>query len=472
MTQSNGMNRSKTNHHATRLLTAALVLAWPSWLCGAEFTIRLVKSDRPDEPVHVFDEETAKWRAKGNKGFPSGKHSGFDMGLRIESGERVVTWLKHFNVDGKRIFQKRYKGKYLFRESVAELDLDDGTHVMNPGEHVFSVKDGKASSTDPDVRIAGKSISLTCYPVTFYGINLSVDPNEHFIERTTHLPGPSSRGGAVFNVQVHDAAALKDPKAARAGKPPPSPWVDILAEHTNYKPLILYLPTNTRERAYRMTPSRDEFTLDRGQVSLRPALGPEIGGDPVRRPLTSGVRVLGTGTVWIPRTTSSAIFRFKTSHPLYANLSKILQFDGAKEMGRRASPTFEHKLYYHQFYEPRTREFNAGLPGRPPGKGLEVPCDTIEFPHRVLLADNRFPQSNESRLLVVALKSNISRAGAPFVARVQYRDLPELDTLRGGEVKAFVSAGPSDASSWKLATVEKTDEPDIYHFTFPADLIG
>ena len=445
---------------------AMLVCSSSSWLRGAEFTIRLVKSDRPGELVHVLDEETAKWRAEGKEGFPPGKHSDFDTALRIESGQRVVTWVKHLSVDGKRIFQKRYKGKYLFREAAAEVSLGDGPHVMKPGEHVFTVKDGKASSPDPDIQIDGTTVSLTCYPVTFHGINRSVDPSEHFIERATHLPGPSPKAGAVFNVQTHDEAALK--KDARDARPkrPASPWVDLLEIHTDYKPLIVYLPANTQKQAYRITPSRAEFTLTEGQVVLRPVVAPEPSPHP------SGVRVLGDATVWIPRVTSSAVFRFKTSQPLYASLSKIFEFDGARETGRRASPTFEHKLYYHQFYEPRTREFNAGLPGRPPGKGLEVSHDTIAFPHRVLLADNRYPQSNESRLLVAALKTNISRVGTPLVARVQFRDLPELDTLGGGEIKAFVSADPGDASGWKLATVTKTDEPGLYHLSFPAELSG
>ena len=471
MTESNGMHRSKPNPFAVRLSVVVLVWAWPSWLCGAELTIRLVKSDRPGQLVHVLDGETAKWRTDGDEGFPPGKHSDFDTALRIESGQRVVTWVKHFSVDGERIFQKRYKGKYLFREAVAQVSLDDGPHVMKPGQHMFTVEAGKASSSDPDIKIDDTSISLTCYRVTFHGINRSVDPNEHFIERATHLPGPSPKAGAVFNVQTYDEAALKDAKDAGPEKPA-SPWVDLLEIHTDYKPLIVYLPANTREQAYRITPSRDEFTLSKGKVALRPAAGPESAQDPETRPRPSGVRVLGDATVWIPRTTTSAIFRFKTSHPVYASLSKIFEFDGAKETGRRASPTFEHKLYYHQFYEPRTREFNAGLPGRPPGKGLEVPCDPIEFPHRVLIADNRYPQSNESRLLAVALKSNISRVGTPLVARVQYRDLPELDTLDGGKVKAFVSADPGDASAWKPATAEKTDEPGIYHLSFPAELSG
>ena len=210
MKRTNGMYSPKLSPISARLFMAALVCSLPSWLGGAEFTIRLVKSDRPGELVHVLDAETAKWRADENEGFPPGKHSDFDTALRIESGQRVVTWLKHFSVDGKRIFQKRYKGKYLFREAEAKVELDDGTHVMNPGGHELTVKDGKAVSSDPDITIAEKTVSLTCYPVTFYGINGSVDPNENFVERATHLPGPSPKAGGVFNVRAHDEAALKD----------------------------------------------------------------------------------------------------------------------------------------------------------------------------------------------------------------------------------------------------------------------
>ncbi|MDA0840090.1 MAG: hypothetical protein O2857_20160, partial [Planctomycetota bacterium] len=352
---------------------------------AAPFTVQLIKSDRPDELVHIIDGQTSKWRKAEEKeiGFPPAPISAFDEQLSLRPGTRVVTWLKHFSVDGKRIFQKRYKGKFLFREASADLDLADGRHILNPGGHVIEVNGDQATSTDADITIKKNVIALTCYPVMFAGLNMSVEPDEPLVERMTALPDK------LFNVEVF----LKK-EAAPEGQEQPSDWDDLLEIHTSFQPLIVYLPANTRERAYRVLPSRTEFRLSAGNVEL------------LREGQPAANDVYTTGaSVWIPRYTSKAVARSKTMHPLVVSLNG--NFSEQTSVAAVVADTFEERISFHQFFEPRTREFNAGLPGKKPAPGIEVPCDPAEYPHRLLVADNRHPKFDDARLLSVGLKQNI-----------------------------------------------------------------
>lgn len=443
------------------------ILVAPS-LSGAPFTVQLVKSDKPGELVHVLDADTAKWQEEGNEGFPAADVSDFDMTLGRRPGCRVTTWLKHFSVDGERIFQKRYKGKFLFREASTKVEIEDGRHVLNPGEHAVVVENGKASSPDPDVMIRGSTISVVCYPVRFAALNMAVDSSEPVVERTTSLPGKR------FNVQVHNKEGYKYKKLKPDEEPGPT-WDDLLEVHLDFQPLTVYLPANTLGRAYRVMPTKDEFILASGQVQFRPSTEAEdsaAGAEPhqVGQPLPSGVEVVGGLSVWIPQYTSRAVFRCKSSNPLFVSLTGIFTQKCCR--GGAPSDTFENSLYYHHFYEPKARAYNAGLMGKKPGEGLEIPCDPVAFPHRLLVADNRSPLSDDARLLAVFLDKNICRLGDHIRARVQFRDLPKPETFAGGEVRAFLRPEAQRVADWTPTTVEKTDTPDQYHLKFPDSVSG
>ncbi|MDP6357251.1 MAG: hypothetical protein QF473_19200, partial [Planctomycetota bacterium] len=394
----------------------AICLALLSSIQAAPFTIQLTKSDRPGELVHIADGHTSKWRRAEEKenGFPPAPVSAFDEQMRLRPGKRVVTWLKHFSVDGKRIFQKRYKGKFLFREASAEIDLADGPHVLNPGGHIVEVNGNRATSKDPDVKIKETVIALTCYPVMFAGLNMSVEPGEPLVERMTSLPDK------LFNVE-----AFSKKEAPEEGEEPLSPWDDLLEIHTSFQPLIVYLPANTQQRAYRVLPSKTEFLLREGTVELH-GKGQSSAND-----------VYATGaSVWIPRHTSKAVIRSKTRLPLFASLNGV--FSKKTSVAAVPADAFEERIFYHQFFEPRTREFNAGLPGKKPAPGIEAACDPSEYPHRLLVADNRHPKSDDARLLVVGLKRNICQIGDSIQARIDFRDSVKGGTLAGDGIGAFI----------------------------------
>lgn len=444
------------------LLVLLPVAAWPE-----TFTVQIVKADRPGELVHVLDAETAKLRAEGGEGYPESAHGGHDR-----QGFRVTTWLKYVSIDGRRVFEKRYQGRFLFREASAQVDLDDGAHVLNPGRHSIDIRNGQASSRDTDIRIEGSTISLTCYPVQFCALNKSVDPLSPLADRMAHLPG------TLFNVQVWSGEdqtgpdVPKDPKGIR--------WDDVLDVHTDFKPLTVYLPANTMQPAYRVLPSQDEFTLERGQVALlRPkrTASPDPDGDPAAPPpvealASTGIFVEAPASVWIPRYTSRAIFRCKTPHPLYASLSNVFEIhaqgDGV------AADTFEEQTTYDQFADLVGHEFLAGIPGLKPPQGLLIPSDFPAFPHRLLLADNRNPASNDARLLAAALERNVCRMGESLTARVQVLDLPQRDTLGSGEVRAFVQQRSplTGKSEWLPVKTEPAGPKDLFRLNFSENIPG
>ena len=426
----------------------AICVALLSSIHAAPFTIQLTKSDHPGELVHIPDKQTAKWRKAEEKetGFPPAPISAFDEQMRLRPGKRVVTWLKHFSVDDKRIFQKRYKGRFLFREASAEIDLADGPHVLNPGGHVIEVNGNRATSNDPDVKIKETVIALTCYPVMFAGLNMSVEPDEPLVERMTSLPDK------LFNVE-----AFSKKEAPEEGEEPLSPWDDLLEIHTSFQPLIVYLPANTQQRAYRVLPSKTEFLLREGKVELH------------RKGQSSANDVYATGAaVWIPRYTSKAVIRSKTRQPLFASLNGV--FSKKTSVAAVPADTFEERIFYHQFFEPRSREFNAGLPGKKPAPGIEVTCDPSEYPHRFLVADNRHPDFDDARLLVVGLKKNICQIGDSIQARIDFRDSIKGGTLAGDGVGAFIrkrrASSGSTHEKWSKVKVEAGDVRSPYRIHF------
>jgi outer membrane protein assembly factor BamB len=436
-----------------------LFLTLLSCIHAAPFTIQLTKSDRPGELVHITDEQTSKWRKAEEKeiGFPPAPISAFDEQLSLRPGARVVTWLKHFSVDGKRIFQKRYKGKFLFREASAEIDLADGRHVLNPGGHTIEVKGNQATSTDPDVTIKKNVIALTCYPVMFAGLNMSVEPDEPLVERMTALPEK------LFNVEV-----FFKKEAAPEGEEQPSDWDDLLEIHKSFQPLIVYLPANTKERAYRVLPSRTEFRLSAGMVELL--------GD--GQPVANDVYATGA-SLWIPRYTSKAIARSKTIHPLVVSLNG--NFSEKTSVAAVTADTFEERIFFHQFFEPRTREFNAGLPGKKPATGIEVACDPAEYPHRLLIADNRHPKFDDARLLSVGLKQNICQIGDSIQARIDFRDSVDGGTLDRDSIAAFIRKRKSELrfrlpnatqDDWSPVKLEAGAEANLYQILFEGSSSG
>ncbi len=437
---------------------------------GAEFTVRLVKSDRPGELVHVPDtameaanaQDQADAEAEARQEEDKRKmpfQSSFDLGMGSSGGVRVKTWLKNVTLDGATIFQKRYKGKFLFLEASATVDLADGEHVIHPGNHVVRVKNGKATSDDPDIAIAGSDIALTCFPVQFCGINMSVDPRAPLLERMAHLPN------SVFNLQVHGSPRTKGDGKAGA-------WGDVLAEHADFKPLVVYLPANTEPRAYRIMPSGDEFSLKGGIVTFQGTGAAPVapnGSAGAEQRLDSGVFLERERTVWIPRYTYRAIIRSKVEQPLHVFLAHGFKktVNGALEAGE----TFEQAVDFYQFGDPRPSEFSAGPPGLKPTGALSVACDLSAFPHRLLLADNTHHLSDEARLVAAALDRNLCRVGESLTARVQFRDLPEKPTLGAGEVKAYLRPA-SGGEAWTGVNTTGPDSNALWRLVMPAAASG
>ncbi|MFW6132637.1 MAG: PQQ-binding-like beta-propeller repeat protein [Planctomycetota bacterium] len=449
---------------------------------GAEFTVRLVKADHPDELVQArgLDQARKQQTEEDEKpeGTSSGKPSFFDLTSRTDrrSGTRVVTWVRNFRVDGKPVFQKRYKGKFLLREPTATIELDDGEHVLDPGGHVVTVAGEKVTTEDPELRVEGSVISVPCYPVFFGGLDMSADPDAPLGERFAYLPG------RYFSVQAFDETA--PPDGADADAPRREAWTDLLVEHGDFKPLIVYLPANTRDRAYRILPSGDELKVSDGRVRI---------GD---RVFDSGVRVEDDLQVWIPRYTQRVVVRQKTqtlggrtSGPslLHVSLERASKdrrsrFTEAASATVPSAPTppmrgtstftLEKWHYFHLLPDRRLRDFRVGPADLPPPEGIEIPSDLTDFPHRLLVADNRHPASDAALHLAVALDRNTCRAGEHIRARVRFADV-SAEVLGEAQVAAFIRAKDARDGPWQPVSVTPAEASgDLYHLAFPDSADG
>ncbi|MDP6380139.1 MAG: hypothetical protein QF662_02235, partial [Phycisphaerae bacterium] len=183
------------------LFVALLMLLLPS-IASASIVVRLVKAEKPEELIDVGE----VWQSLG-------------------FAFRVATWPTGAMIDGKTRFKRVYKGKRLFEKAQVELDMKDGVHTLWPGDHKFTVKGGKPSSTDPELVIKGNVVSLLCYPVTVYcpvgGLNLT-------LEGTGLLP-------------------RKAPK---------------------YHPLAIYLPTSANDKPYYLNIPGTRFHVTKAGVKF------------------------------------------------------------------------------------------------------------------------------------------------------------------------------------------------------------
>jgi len=448
-----------------------------------EFTIRLVKGDSPDELVEragtaekTAGETGASEPEKDEQEDAGGRPAFFELNENPggQDAGRVVTWIRGFSVNGKKVFQRRYRGRFLERRPVATVELGDGEHLLEPGHHVLTVQDGKATASSPDIVIDGQVISVRCYPVFFGGLDISMDESLPLMQRFTRLPGK------YFSVQAYHASPDREDEAGgpsgdgEAGEPAEGAWRNVLVSQQDFEPLIVYLPPNTAEKAYRILPSHDGFTLSEGKIDVS---NPYI---------ESGVRVDDAQRLWIPRYEQRVIVRQKTHAGLDRDPADPLMhvaFDRAAagtgtkqgpadEMEHVPALTMEQWRTYALLPDRRPRSFKAGLPDRKRPAGLSVKSDFAAFPHRQIVADNRHPATDAALHLAVSLDKNTAGAGETIRTRVQ-RGAMEAPVFAEPQVRAFYRLQETARAPWReadLAPVEK--DPALYDLAFAGDAEG
>src|SRR5262245_14775764 len=198
-------------------------------------------------------------------------------------GERSVLWIRNAHVDGKFFFEQFHEGKYIGRRAVVEIDsaqLGAGPHVIEPGGHAFTYSEEKGlSSSDPEIRIDGRTLLLRLHRVTIYGVDEAKSGPPEL------RPVPMTLGLFTLNpdfklegTALPDFSRTADPRS-KPGKTDP-PLTDALSRHDKaFYPLSVWLPSNQKGQGYLLYPTGQAFRVaPEGKVDLESGGAPRIPG--------------------------------------------------------------------------------------------------------------------------------------------------------------------------------------------------
>ena len=222
---------------------------------SSELVVRIVAAESPDRLVSDLEAIAAV----GSPGVNTSSRLGGVQPASSAGGDDATMWVKGARVDGTNTFERYHKGEYTYRKSeltFAAGRLTEGEHIIDPGRHVFRIdKDGNLSSSDPDIVIEGRTVSLKAYRIDF----MSVDGN---------LTGPP---------EVRQLARVLNVEEMRAGSNTVSVLGSDKKKLTEFCPLRLYLPAHTNDAAYVLRPGDQRFrVLPGGTVELQGKANPVI----------------------------------------------------------------------------------------------------------------------------------------------------------------------------------------------------
>ncbi|MEI6149912.1 MAG: hypothetical protein WCS01_12485, partial [bacterium] len=313
-------------------------------------------------------------------------------------GEDATLWVAGARVDGTNTFERYYKGVYTRRTAELELDpgrLGVGEHVIDPGRHMFRIdQDGKLSSTDPDISIEGRTVTLKTYLIEILNVDgdKSGPPESRLLGRKLNVH--EMRPGFSLSSNLFDEAHA----------------TNSLSHFRDFCPLRVYLPANTNEQAYLLRPGMQVF-------KVRPGGTVELQGKAAQGIKADGSRIL------VSYMTFSAWVNTKTA--LGASFGGVaIPRTGLTPARIRVGPARGDPV------------FNAAVEGLSASFGLTLSGDLDKYPNKFMVAENvRDPMA----VRMMTLESGIStfERGSPAVVRLQYRENYTAFTL-----DAIQNAGP------------------------------
>jgi outer membrane protein assembly factor BamB len=410
----------------TGLALATLLLLLPSPAEARQFIVRLVCAEQPERLVSEVETKEEKPK-KEEEGKPV-----------IRKPGRYVGWMRFVTLDGKDAFKITYKGAYLKRSAVITAGLEDGEHVVQPGEHRFRVRQDRIETDDPDLRAAGDGLDILCYPVTFVAVDASVVRKR-----------PMELKSLPVDVIVKHGDQM------------------VLPEANTFNPLVLYMVSNARGTPYSVRPTGQAFRVTPDGVRTEDT-------DDARAEL-SGVGVENRFTLGIPS------FKFPlrvTTRPGHKVGVKIYGLSGEAKVLTRG----DYEAEVRGFYSKAGSQIKAGHGLS--SEELVLEGDVAAFPHRRIQVDARAPGSDEPRVLVAAWNRQAFTPGEFLEVRVRHLDSIDAPTLSPAEVAVFLRERPvlrpdgtaeypkagsdSQADRWtRLLCRQKPGEP-IYRIGIPA----
>jgi len=202
----------------------------------------------------------------------------------VTLGERCTLWVRNAHIDGKFFFERYYQDKYIGRNAVLDIDpqqLGVGEHVLQPGNHRFTLgADGRLSSDDPNIRVAGSTLLLKLHPVTVYAVDAGrTGPAEFRL-----LPADIGLLSLDPDVKL-SPQALPDPRLTHDPRTPTPKGAkqpvltNVLSHQKQFYPLTVWLPANQIGQGYVLYPSWQAFHLrPDGAIDLEGGKAPRVAG--------------------------------------------------------------------------------------------------------------------------------------------------------------------------------------------------
>lgn len=353
--------------------------------------VRLVAAEMPDRLISDLEALAAVDDPNRNTGAPS-THEVAPL------GEDATLWVAGARVDGTHTFERYYKGAYTYRKSDLEFgpgELKEGEHVIDPGNHVFRIgKDGALSSTDPDISIEGRTVTLKTYRIEI----MSVDGDK---------AGPPETRLLGRELNVHELLPESGPGAPEAGA---ERTKNTLWYFRKFCPLRVYLPANTNAQAYLLQPGSQAFRV-------RPGGEVELYGTPAPAIAAEGARIV------IAYRSYYAWVRSKTALGASFGGAPIPRTDETPA-SIRVGPTDGAPV------------FRAAVEGLSRSFGLTLSGDLDRYRNKFMVAENmRDPMA----VRIMALESGICtfERGTPAEVRLQFRE-----NSAALKLDSFRNAGP------------------------------
>ena len=417
---------------------------------ATDITFRLIRADAPDQLVSTAITKIDVEAEKAKKA--ADVKLNLDPSVRQDEAVTPQAEFDHYSnymrgivIDKKFQYNHSYQGDFIERADVIHLMLEDGEHVIDPGNHRFTLAGGNVASSDPTLKVSGTTVEILAFPVTILAVDGSA---------IRKMPAEVRRLPVSARLYLSSTNESLLEKEAN------------LSPTVTFKRLTLYMLANSVGMGYRVSPSDRQFYVTPGGLVVLDESG--------KPSADSASLVEEKFTLMLPQRAVPVTVRGSDINVLIQGPAGRLQLmPGGK---------FEQTVIFYAF--PASGGAKITIGRRASNQPLLFPGDFAEFPRRKIIVDATASGSKEPRLMSAALAAYSADAGKALSARVQLLDALDAPTLSPAQVQAYLWKSPvlgedgwlnalpptTPATGWVPLRVEAGKLPDCYQIIVPADL--
>lgn len=343
----------------------------------------------------------------------------FDVGgaKQVLQGENCTLWVRNAHVDGRFFFERYYQGKYIGRHGRLEINLSElgpGEHVIEPGNHKFSVSaDNKLSSVDPDIRIEGLTLSLRLHKITISGVDAAKTGPVDFRLVPADLGLLSMSADLQLDPKnLPDLRTTYDPQHPPAATTVRPPLMNVLSQQSQFYPLTVWLPANQVGQGYLLYPSWQAFHITpEGKVDVTAAEIPKV----------AGIEATARQIV-IPYRRFSGKVNSRTQ--LTAGVGAVKLNERKMNFGATLAPV----KFVASHEKPTDDTFF-----------LPVDNDFSNLPHKFFLADNSSGEKDAIRLMAMEWAPPVFPRASETSVQLRFLETTGKETLKQPQVRMSYS---------------------------------